>query len=60
MEHAHFTDGGRSMSEEGTWRNSRGEEKARTTNEKMERHTGVNRSSAYKKRRNRRKKRRKE
>jgi hypothetical protein len=48
MEHAHIMNDGRSISEEGIWRNPRGEEKPRTTNEKMDRHTGVNRSSAYK------------
>jgi hypothetical protein len=51
---AHITNDGRSISEEGTCRNPRGKEKPRTTNEKMERHTGLNRASAYRKRRRRR------
>jgi hypothetical protein len=49
IEPARIMHDGRSIGEEGTWRNPRGEEKPRTANEKMERHTGVNRSSAYKK-----------
>jgi hypothetical protein len=53
MEHSHITNDGRSISEDGTWRNPCGEEKRRTTNEKMKRHVGVNRSSTYKKRRRR-------
>jgi hypothetical protein len=49
MEPAHITTDGRSINEEGTRQNPHGEEKPRKTNEKMDRHTGVNRSSAYKK-----------
>ena len=51
MECAHITNGGRSLSKGGTWRNPCREEKPRTANGRMERRTGVYRSPAYKKRR---------
>ena len=47
MECARITNGGRSLSKEGTWRNLCREETLRSANEKMERRTGVDRSPAY-------------
>ena len=54
MEHAHIENGTRSTSKKSTWRNPWREEKPRSTDEKMERRTGINRPPAYKKRRRRR------
>ena len=51
MERTHIDDGRRPTSKESTWRNPWREEKPRSTEEKMERRTGINRPSAYKKRR---------
>ena len=50
MQCAHITNGVRSLSKEGTWRNPCWEEKPRSASEKMQRRTGVNRSPAYKRR----------
>ena len=51
MQRTHIEDGRQPTSKESTWRNPWREEKPRSTNEKMERRTGINRPSAYKKRR---------
>ena len=51
MEHAHIENGRRSTSKKSSWRNPWREETPRSTDEKMETRTGINRPPAYKKRR---------
>ena len=51
MERTYIENGRRSTSKESTRRNPCGKEKPRSTVEKMERHTGLNKPPAYMKRR---------
>ena len=55
MERTHIENGRRSTSKESTRRNPCRKEKPRSTVEKMERRTGLNKPPAYMKRRRRRK-----
>ena len=58
MERTYIENGRRSTSKESTRRNPYGKEKPRSTVEKMERRTGLNKPPAYMKRRRRRRRRR--